>query len=129
MRSRGFLFSRLDCVLFISIQPFVYVVGNYTSQHGDKETKYIHSDTSFLPEVTQQIDYIILESGEEMKRVFNSIKGILFLLLGIILVLIPYSQFKELFSAAPAPIVIRILGAVIILCGIAILAAAFMSKK
>lgn len=64
-----------------------------------------------------------------MKQIFNSLKGILFLILGIILILIPYSRFKELFPAAPAPLIIRILGVVIVLCGIIILAAFFMSKK
>lgn len=64
-----------------------------------------------------------------MKQIFNCLKGVLFLLFGIALLLIPYSQFKELFPAAPAPLIIRILGIVIMLCGIVILAAVFMDGK
>lgn len=64
-----------------------------------------------------------------MRKIFNIVKGILFLILGIILVITPYSQFKELFPAAPASIIIKILGVVIVLCGIIILAAAFMSDN
>jgi len=61
-----------------------------------------------------------------MNKIFNILKATIFLLIGIALLFIPYSRFKELFPAAPAPIVIRILGVVIALCGIIILAAAFM---
>ena len=61
-----------------------------------------------------------------MGNIFNIIKGILFLIVGIILVIVPYPKFKELFPAAPAPIVIKILGAVIVFCGIVIRAAALM---
>ena len=64
-----------------------------------------------------------------MKQIFNCLKGVLFLLLGIVLLFIPYSQFKEFFPAAPAPLVVRILGVIIVLCGIIILAAVFIYRE
>lgn len=64
-----------------------------------------------------------------MKQMFNYIKGVLFLLLGIALLLLPYSRFKEFFPAAPAPMVVKILGVVIVLCGSVILAAAFLNRR
>lgn len=64
-----------------------------------------------------------------MKQMFNYLKGILFVLLGIALLLLPYSRFKEFFSAAPAPMVVKILGVVIMLCGSVILAAAFWYRS
>lgn len=64
-----------------------------------------------------------------MKKIFNILKGMLFLLLGIILMLVPYSRFKELFPEAPTPFIIKILGAVIVLCGIIILAITFVYKS
>ncbi|MDE6220892.1 MAG: hypothetical protein K2G51_10785 [Lachnospiraceae bacterium] len=64
-----------------------------------------------------------------MKSIFNCLKGVLFLLFGAALLIIPYSRFKEIFPAAPAPLWVRILGVVIVLCGIVILAAAFMYRE
>ncbi len=46
--TRGFLFSRL-VVFIISVQPFAYVVGNYTRHdRGDKVEKVYHGITPFL---------------------------------------------------------------------------------
>ena len=64
-----------------------------------------------------------------MKGIFDYIKGILFLLLGIALVFVPYSKFKDLFPAAPSSVVVKIIGIVIILCGVIILAVSFMGSK
>ncbi len=64
-----------------------------------------------------------------MRLLFNCLKGALFLLLGFVLLLIPYSRFKEIFPAAPAPLLVKILGVVIVLCGVVILAAAFMYSE
>ena len=64
-----------------------------------------------------------------MKQMFNCLKGALFLILGVALLIIPYSQFKEYYPAAPTPLVVRILGVVIVLCGVVILAAASMYRE
>lgn len=64
-----------------------------------------------------------------MKQIFNYLKGVLFILLGGVLLFIPYSLFKEFFPAAPAPLVVKILGVVIMLCGIVILAAVLIYRK
>lgn len=66
---------------------------------------------------------------EQMKHKLNIFKGVLFLSLGIALLLIPYSQFKKVFPAAPAPLILRGSGIVIALCGIVILAAVFMDGR
>lgn len=42
----GVSFFQGWAVLFISVQPFAYVVGDYTCQHGDKKGKKV-----ILPEV------------------------------------------------------------------------------
>lgn len=64
-----------------------------------------------------------------MKRIFNILKGLLFIFLGVILILTPYSRFKETFPGAPAPLLIKVLGGIIVLCGAVILAALFINKK
>ena len=61
--------------------------------------------------------------------IFDCIKGILFLLLGIALVFVPYSKFKDLFPAAPPSAVVKIIGVVIMLCGVIILAVSFMGSR
>ncbi len=64
-----------------------------------------------------------------MTGIFNFIKGILFLLLGVAVVFVPYSKFKNLFPAAPPPAVVKILGVVVILCGVITLAVSFVDIK
>lgn len=50
------------------------------------------------------------------------IRGILFIIIGIILIIIPYAKFKEIFPKAPGPAIVKILGGVIVFCGIIIAA-------
>lgn len=64
-----------------------------------------------------------------MTGIFDCIKGILFLLLGIALVFVPYLKFKDLFPAAPSLAVVKIGGIVMMLCGVIILAVSFMGRK
>lgn len=56
-----------------------------------------------------------------MKLAIDIIKCILFLGIGLYLMLGSYDTFKEIFPKAPAPIVIKVIGGVITLCGIIIL--------
>ena len=71
-RSEGFLVRygeplRLGCCyLFIPVQPFAYVVANYTCYNRDKksENKICHvAFTSFLLEVRQLLHHIILHAN------------------------------------------------------------------
>lgn len=56
----------------------------------------------------------------------NLIKVILFLGAGAGLVLVPYEQFKSWFPKAPGPMAVKIVGVVVLLCGLIILVALMM---
>lgn len=57
----------------------------------------------------------------------NIIRSILFLGIGAGLLFVPYERFKSWFPKAPGAVAVKILGAVILLCGLVILAISMIS--
>ncbi len=58
-----------------------------------------------------------------MRTIFNILKCLLLLAAGLYLLLVPYDQLKGYFPNALSPVMIKISGGVIVLCGIIILLA------
>jgi len=58
-----------------------------------------------------------------MRTIINIIKCLLFLAAGLYLLLVPYDKFKSYFPNALSPVMIKVSGGVIVLCGIIILLA------
>ncbi|MFW5672113.1 MAG: hypothetical protein ACOCM8_07480 [Acetivibrio ethanolgignens] len=61
-----------------------------------------------------------------VKGFVNLIKVILFLCAGAGLLFVPYERLKSWFPRVPKPVVIKILGVIVLLCGFAILALQMM---
>lgn len=53
-----------------------------------------------------------------MDMIFNMIEGIVLLGAGGFLLFVPYEKFKKLFPKAPSPVVVKIFGVFIAICGI-----------
>lgn len=63
-----------------------------------------------------------------MSFIFNVLKVILFLGAGIGLLIVPYEQFHSWFPNAPGPAIVKVIGALVLLCGIVILIALLIDK-
>lgn len=55
-----------------------------------------------------------------MKKIMDILRGIVFLIAGALLLLTPYAKVKAIFPNAPAPIIVKIMGGIVLLCGILI---------
>lgn len=58
--------------------------------------------------------------------ILDGIYGICITVLGLIIMITPYEKFKEAVPKAPSKTVVKVLGAVVVLCGIGLAALGFM---
>lgn len=56
-----------------------------------------------------------------MRNIINILKCVLFLGAGILLLLAPYSKVKMIFPNAPSAVVVKVMGGIVLLCGLVIL--------
>ena len=64
-----------------------------------------------------------------MKTFLNLLRGAVLLAAGLFLLLVPYAKFQGIFPKAPAPAVVRVLGAVVVFCGVLVLLALLSGKR
>lgn len=59
----------------------------------------------------------IIERRKRMRNLINLIKCVLFLGAGLLIIFFPYDKFKAIFPNAPSPVVVKVMGIIILLCG------------
>ena len=55
-----------------------------------------------------------------MKNIINIIKCFIFLGAGFLLLFVPYNKIQSAFHKAPTPIVVKVTGVIVLICGIVI---------
>ena len=55
-----------------------------------------------------------------MKNIINIIKCFIFLGAGFLLLFVPYNKIQSEFPKAPTPIVVKVTGVIVLICGIVI---------
>lgn len=55
-----------------------------------------------------------------MKNIINMIKCFIFLGAGLLLLFVPYNKIQSVFPKAPAPIVVKVMGVIVLICGVVI---------